>query len=72
MDGASSPNVPCNLLTNVITDITRDTLTAVKKESHETEASESMAHLLPMSSCYIATMPRENLKVYGYDLETLV
>ena len=55
MDGASSPNVPCNLLTNVLTGITRDTLTTVKKESHGTEASQSVAHLLPMSSCYIAT-----------------
>ena len=30
-------------------------LTAVKEESHGNEASESVAHLLPTSSHYIAT-----------------
>jgi len=66
MDGASSPN---DLLTNVIT---RDTITAIIRESHGTEANESVAHLLPMSSCCIATEHKENLKVYGYNLETLI
>ena len=65
-DGASSPN---DLLTNVIT---RDTITAIIRESHGTEANESVAHLLPMSSCCIATEHKENLKVYGYNLETLI
>ena len=54
MYDASSSNASCSLQTNK-TDTTCDTLIAVKEESHGTEASESVVHLLPASSCYLST-----------------